>query len=1098
MAGFDDLVPQQASGFDALIPKKAAAAGSTGFDDLIPRQPAIASNGQKSLDGLVPQAKRFLSSAAASLPSLRQVGEFAKDIFQPVLDAPKRGAEAYQRGQEYSRAQPGIGGKLLGQAGAVAGGVLPFITGPLEAGGRAFEATGGGMGVEGAPPQPRDAMKRAEVPLVDKTPGNSGLVAQADRQPKVASFDDLIPKATAAEPSAITKTPTDISSAGKPVAGAAGFDDLIPKQVDAQKIKGDFPDNAKPQKTDRGGYDLTPEQAAHFDRYANTDAKRKNAFYRFDKADNEAKVSGALKEFGISEDESGQHLGAAGRILASGKETDPMAAYERAVMEFDRQEEHLKDIGVDDAKDAFQVFSPRSGGAAATPTHPTATIKAGRGVWGASTEGRNVILQQAGKFNREHAKQDIALEKFRRASNSMTPDQTLDLIRYTQGRSKGATLKNPQFKEMADEARRVYSDNAFEIGKTDETAQMEFERDHFKQLWMDPRGAQKAFTDFVGGKEGTSGFTKKKKYPTWDDGLAAGLTPKSMNYIDILANDTANQNKFISLARTRDVMGDQGYLKWVQSGEDIPADWIQLTGWGAKKGMGWNAYAPPGMARNYNNFVGRGWADVPNIGPVAGSIARGLRATTAAATSFELGLSGYHVLAITKEAFHTTFADAVYEAAHGRLGSAVKEIAKAPVAAPYYLLKGMRAAREYLGSNQGSATLTKAVDALAEANAHMAKIDPAFLSGTGGSLWQTFKRGAFQKEFENSARLISESPSILGKMGTTAKEVGGALGDVLNTISQPLFQFIIPNIKRGMMTEGLSKWIDANPAASWDEILDHASELSNIADERFGEMMQDNLFWNSVLKQTAQIGMRSASWAYGSWTQYAGGVKELKNAPKSGLSRRSSYVLAGLIAEPLVGAIVTYAMTGDRPKELKDFMFPPTGGTVPEHPYGKPGATYTVPERLQLPGNIKEVIDIMGAGDDAIHGDISGFRNYASGKLNDFWSSMGDLTTNTQWPGDTPLYNPALPASAAQQYFKWAWNRFGPISIKSAQQKIPRGSHLGAAMRFAGPKVPGRRWLDPKGFEESRAAMNKQKASITKGREKKSLEDSLPRNEDSQ
>ena len=104
---------------------------------------------------------------------------------------------------------------------------------------------------------------------------------------------------------------------------------------------------------------------------------------------------------------------------------------------------------------------------------------------------------------------------------------------------------------------------------------------------------------------------------------------------------------------------------------------------------------------------------------------------------------------------------------------------------------------------------------------------------------------------------------------------------------------------------------------------------------------------------------------------------------------------------------------------------------------------------------------------------------------------MGDLSTNTQWPND-PLYNPALPESAIQQYFKWAWNRFGPISVKSGTADIPQGTKLGPWVRAMGPRVPGRRWIDPEGYEYARMKMNKQKAKITEHRAKKRHEDASP------
>ena len=153
-------MPQSSNPFDQFDKPKAAANPFDQFD-----KPAAAGNpfdqfdkpaanpfdqfdkpADKSGGGLVNDIK----SAAASLPSWKQVGSEVADTLEPLTDVPRQMAEGYQRGQDYSRAHDDIPHKLLGQAGAVAGALTPLVMGPMGAAGRVFEKTGGGLGVENA------------------------------------------------------------------------------------------------------------------------------------------------------------------------------------------------------------------------------------------------------------------------------------------------------------------------------------------------------------------------------------------------------------------------------------------------------------------------------------------------------------------------------------------------------------------------------------------------------------------------------------------------------------------------------------------------------------------------------------------------------------------------------------------------------------------------------------------------------------------------------------------------------------------------------------------------------------------------------------
>ena len=154
-------------------------------------------------------------------------------------------------------------------------------------------------------------------------------------------------------------------------------------------------------------------------------------------------------------------------------------------------------------------------------------------------------------------------------------------------------------------------------------------------------------------------------------------------------------------------------------------------------------------------------------------------------------------------------------------------------------------------------------------------------------------------------------------------------------------------------------------------------------DNRLGEMVYDNVFWNRTFKDVMHMAMRAVGWNLGTVRELAGApvdaIKVLdymvRGAPpedtapdlgkgaaarleyerqKSTLQRiaekaghKIPYTLALIGTTMLLGAILTYAFTGKGPEEIKDYFFPPTGRKT----------KYGTKERISMPSYTKDLYE---------------------------------------------------------------------------------------------------------------------------------------------
>ena len=259
----------------------------------------------------------------------------------------------------------------------------------------------------------------------------------------------------------------------------------------------------------------------------------------------------------------------------------------------------------------------------------------------------------------------------------------------------------------------------------------------------------------------------------------------------------------------------------------------------------------------------------------------------------------------------------------------------------------------------------------------------------------------------------------------------------LETVARPIMENIVPRQKLGvfadMAREELRK---LPPNATREQVREVMAKAWDSVDNRMGQLVYDNLFWNKAVKDLAMASVRSVGWNLGTIRELAGGAVDLAMSPirlwegKQAVTHRMAYVAALPITVGILGAIMHKMMTGKDPETLKDYFAPQTGKTGPD---GNP-------ERVQLASYMKDVIAYA-----------SHPLTTLSHKLHPIGGAVADMLNNKDYYGNQ-VRNPDAPiVRQMEQLAQFAAAQFAPFSIRFASQEGERGqSTLAQAGSFVG------------------------------------------------
>jgi len=644
--------------------------------------------------------------------------------------------------------------------------------------------------------------------------------------------------------------------------------------------------------------------------------------------------------------------------------------------------------------------------------------------------------EQLGLATRDAAASVANLERHIPLFDKLTPQEQIDFPRYMENYknpSKQPEL-SPELKAAADDMRAAYKFRADKIAATKSLEGVNLHDDYLhRDFVFDNPDQQKAFGRVLAGKQGRGGFTKARKYPTYEEALAAatkvGGRPREANFAKGQALHLANSDMFIAHNRAIDAMKENGLWKYASPGKG-PAGWEPLTGRAAFKvavdkktgrPVQLQAYAPTDAARVYNNFLSTGLTG--EVGDVMRTAQKAFNAITALklglSSTWHAGITGTAAIssdlarvarAALRTAKNTTPTQAlkaavVKGAEFAKSESGISEPGK--LFSPYRVAReGAKFHKQYLKMTDYGPDVEKLVDLATRANVLQAK-RPSYMDMAGP---KTFK------EIFHTAKT---------PVGGAAGAFAHGFGKTMEKLSAPMFDKWIPNMKRGVTIERLQEWLKANPQATFEEQKAFARALGDSVDNRFGEMMRDNLFMNKALRDAMQFGLLSYSWVLGATRMAVGAGKELYQTARTGkdLGVNAEYLIANAVAAATLNSMYQYLHTGKGPDSTKDLFFPKTGG---RQYVGK----QQVPERAVLPtGHWTQMAHYM-------HDPLA--ELYAEGNIGA--KVLYEALQNKDYRGDpiakptalwSPDYMKEVP-DAVWRYFKYISNQaVTPISVQS-------------------------------------------------------------------
>lgn len=197
-----------------------------------------------------------------------------------------------------------------------------------------------------------------------------------------------------------------------------------------------------------------------------------------------------------------------------------------------------------------------------------------------------------------------------------------------------------------------------------------------------------------------------------------------------------------------------------------------------------------------------------------------------------------------------------------------------------------------------------------------------------------------------------------GKYGSAAFKLPFYL---LETVFQkPVMEIWIPSLKTAAYVNAAAKALEAAP-----ELLENRQarmeafrKLQKSVDNRFGEMQYGTTFMNRTVKDIGVGSLLSLGWQLGFLREYGGAAGEAYKGAKNPLEiqkmtakgdlDRALFVTFYTTQAMMLGGLMTYALTGETPSSLLDYIYPRTGDVDKD---GKP-------ERVSTPYYTREFMAV--------------------------------------------------------------------------------------------------------------------------------------------
>jgi hypothetical protein len=436
-------------------------------------------------------------------------------------------------------------------------------------------------------------------------------------------------------------------------------------------------------------------------------------------------------------------------------------------------------------------------------------------------------------------------------------------------------------------------------------------------------------------------------------------------------------------------------------------------------------YAPAETAKVFNNYVSKGLS--------GDAFYDGIRSAANFLNQAQLSLSGFHIFFTTMDTMISRTALGVEQALRGELGRGSANIAKGmlPLSAVETYFKGRKLGKAYMDPAGATPEMRRIVEGLTAGGGRI-KNDKFYQITEGGGaisgikgLLADWKSGEFT---ERMASQFKETPfrSVLELPFKVA-------GKVIQSVTHPIMEEIVPNQKLGVFYDLAQDYLRRNPTASTQQLRSEMGKIWDSVDNRLGQMVYDNVFWNKTGKDLAFIGIRSVGWNLGTVRELGGAVNDAARAVASlragdtaEFTHKMAYAISMPVVTALYGALLCYLYTGKGPQSITDYFFPPTGKMNDKG----------FPERVTVPSYVKDVLEY----------NRDPYQTVVN-KANPVWGAMLGLYNNRDFYGGEIVDKDGDAINQTVDYLKYFGEQAVPFSIRSAEKMSrSQGSTWGSVL----------------------------------------------------
>jgi hypothetical protein len=613
-------------------------------------------------------------------------------------------------------------------------------------------------------------------------------------------------------------------------------------------------------------------------------------------------------------------------------------------------------------------------------------------------EMAGIIRSRAGEFARRLEMEQEAIARVRRGFPKL---DTAAGVEFADRMERGLPV-DPKYQAAAVTLRTLLDASRERIRALGTGKLEHFIADYLGHIWERPEQAASVLQRIMGKRplQGPKSFLKHRTIPTIADGIEAGLKPVTTDLLDMQLLKLREMHRYEMGQRILQDARSQGLVRFVRAGKPLPAghrfiDDPIATVYGPPTEQGaltirGRYAAPEPIATVLNNYLSPGLRGNPIFDAYmfAGN----------SMNAVQLGLSLFHLGFVSVDSIVSQLALGLQQLAAGQVMRGAANAAAMWTAPFTTFLQGSKVIREYLRPGAMGGDFGAIADAVT--------------AGGGRVRMDRFYKNSSVEKFLQAVRG--------GRLPKAALQV---LPAALELSAKPLMEVFVPRMKMGVFAS-LARFELSRlpPDATPEQVRAVMAKAWDSVDNRMGQLVYDNLFWQRTLKDLGMASVRALGWNLGSARELGGGVYDLG---RGRFTSRGAYVIALPIAVGLLGAVLMYLFTGHGPENGQDYFEPRTGMK------DRDGND----ERVQLPSYMKDVIAARRHP-----------LETAGHKLHPLLSYLADMMANKDYWGDE-IRNPNDPlVEQLKQAADYTATQFTPIGIRNVQEQRRRLQTGGRAL----------------------------------------------------